>query len=326
MIELREMDELISIVVPVYNVERYLKDCLDSIARQTYAKLDILLIDDGSTDKSGSICDMYAQKDRRFRVIHKKNGGLSDARNTGISLAEGSLLTFIDSDDVVSKDYVKYLYYLTVGQNADIGVCELLHWHTGEKALFQSESKIKLYSSEEALCEMLYQNSFLVAACGKLYRKELFNSIRFPSGMIFEDSAVIYKIFDTAEKVVYGDARLYGYRHREGSITSKKFEKNDCDILPICEQIVEYFAPRGKRLRKAAASYRTVGALRVYMNAPRNEGFEKEIEESRNIIRKCGASVMFDSNARAKTRIAVLMFFVARPLMPFVYNKIDRWK
>ena len=322
----RIMEEQVSIVVPVYNVGQYLRACLDSLVAQTYRNLEIILVDDGATDGSGEICEEYARKDGRIRVIHKENGGLSDARNRGIRSAGGSWLVFVDGDDTVSRDYVEYLYGLVAARGADIGICRLIHCFREGRAEFEPESEQRVLDAEEAVCEMLYQKSFLVAACGKIFRRELFRETLFPRGMLFEDSAVMYKILDGAEKIVYGDAGLYGYMHRENSITTRKFSKKDCDILPICDRIAEYFAGRGGNLRKAAASYQVVGALRVYLNAPRNGMYDSEIRKCIRIIKEKGWKVMRDSRARTKTRLALLLFFTARPLMHILYRRIDRWK
>lgn len=320
------MNKLISIIIPVYNVEGYLDTCMDSVLNQTYKNIEVILVDDGATDNSGQICDYYAEEDMRVRVIHKKNGGLADARNKGITRANGDYIMFIDSDDVVSRNFVEYLYRLIIENSSDIGICNPVHCYPGREIKFEPESMKKIFESEDAIVEMLYQKSFLVAAWGKIFKKEYFNDILFPYGMLFEDSAVMYKIFDKAEKIVYSDAKLYGYMHREGSITTNKFSKRDCDILTICTQIKAYMANRNEKLRRAAMSYQTAAAFRISMNAPRNGEFDLELRDCEIFLKENYKVVLQDPNIRYKMKIALLMFKFTRPLMPIVYKKINRWK
>lgn len=320
------MKELISVIIPVYNVEKYLTICINSVLNQSYRNIEIILIDDGATDNSGELCEKFRLIDSRIKVIHKKNGGLSDARNKGIELAKGKYLIFIDSDDVVDYRFIEYLYKLIKDTGCDIGICDPVHCYPDKKINYSVETQRYVYSSEDAICEMLYQKSFLVSAWGKIYPKEYFNELKFPFGMLFEDSAIMYKVFNKADKIAYGNAKFYGYMHRENSITTKNFSKRDLDIITICNQIVKYMKNRNPELQKAAISYQTVGALRVYLKAINNSEFDEEIKLCVKIIKKNGKNVLFDTKVRKKTRIAILMFYVARPIMQYVHRRINRWK
>jgi len=320
------MDDLVSIIVPVYNVENYIVACVDSIIRQKYFNIEIILVDDGSTDKSGDICEKYKTTDSRIKVIHKKNGGLSDARNKGIEQAIGQYIMFIDSDDVVADSFVEHLYHLIGDTNAEIGICDLVHCYPKKNIEYMQETERYLYFTEEAICQMLYQRSFLVSACGKIFKRKCFDDIQFPLGMLFEDCAIMYQIFDKVNHIAYSNAKLYGYMHRENSITTKKFSKRDCDILTICSQIVEYMGNRSSVLQQAANSYQIVGALRIYLNAPKGTEFDKELRYCKQLIKKNSMGVLLDGKVRNKTKMAVLMFYLSRPIMPYVYKKIDRWK
>lgn len=320
------MNELISIVVPVFNVEKYLEECLDSICKQTYSNIQIILVNDGSTDSSPEICEKYSELDKRISVLHKKNGGLSDARNYGIKFAKGQYLIFVDSDDIISRDMVSYLYQLIKSSNSEVGICDPVHWFPDKEIKFGEETMRKVFSSEDAIVEMLYQKSFLVSAWGKIYKKDLFNQIGFPFGMLFEDSAIMYRLFDSTRNIVYGNAKLYGYRHRENSITTKEFSKRDYDIITICNEISQYFSNRSEELKKASTSYQTAGALRVYMNAPRNGDYEEEIKYCKNIIDKNLNKVLEDKSIRKKMKIGLLIYKFAKPLMPMVYRRVNRWK
>ena len=320
------MNKIISIIIPVYNVEQYLEACMKSILNQTYQHIEVILVDDGATDSSGKMCDYYATVDKRVKVIHKKNGGLSDARNKGISQASGEYIMFVDSDDIVSPDFVEYLWNLLEYTSADIAICDPVHCYPGKSCNFEPETLRKVFKPEEAIVEMLYQKSFLVAAWGKLYKKECFKDIFFPYGMLFEDSAIMYKVFDKTQKIVYGNAKLYGYMHRDGSITTKTFSKKDCDILIICDQLTEYMSSRSKKLQNAACSYQAAAAFRIYMNAPRNGMFESEIKKSQQLLKVNRKLLMQDPYIRKKLKMALLLYTFARPMMPIVYKKINRWK
>lgn len=320
------MDELVSLVVPVYNVEHYLDACMASILNQTYTNIEIILVDDGSTDNSGIMCDKYSKIDDRIKVVHKENGGLSDARNKGILHTNGNYIIFIDSDDVISTNFVEYLYTLLKENSGDIAICDSVHCYPDKEIVFENETINKVFSSEQAIIEMLYQKSFLVSAWGKIYRKEYFNDILFPYGMLFEDSAIMYKIFDKANKIVYGNAKLYGYMHREGSITTKKFSKRDCDIWIICQQMMNYMSNRSKKLQNAERAYHTSAAFRIYMNAPRNGEFDAELKCCEKYIKENYNLVLHDSNIRKKMRIALLMYKFAKPAMFKIYKKVNRWK
>jgi len=320
------VSELISIIVPVYNVERYLSNCVESVINQTYSNTEIILVDDGSTDNSGQICDSYLDKDDRVIVIHKKNGGLSDARNRGIKAARGKYLIFVDSDDVIDASLVEYLYNLAIDTGSDIGICDFVHCYDVDDIEFKKETRHSTFSGESAIVEMLYQTSFLVAACAKIFKRELFDALLFPQGMLYEDSAIMYQLFDRANTVAYGNAKLYGYMHREGSITTKKFSKRDLDIITISQQIVRYFENRDSLLKKAARSYYVTACLRIFLNAPRTCDFSGNIDSCKSLIEKNALRCIFDRRIRNKLRISLILFMLSKRILFKVYEKVDRWQ
>lgn len=214
------MKDLISIIVPIYNVGRYLEQCLISILEQTYRNLEIILIDDGSTDTSGAICDSYQKNDDRIKVIHQKNGGLSRARNVGIKLAQGTYLAFVDSDDWIEKDYIEKMYEACKSKEADICVCNFEKvWHNKNKSI---PIKAKVYD-ENVMSIMFGQDcTAMTVAWNKLYKKELWKEIVFTPGKIHEDESTTYKVFYKAKRIVVINEILYHYRMLETSITRKK--------------------------------------------------------------------------------------------------------
>lgn len=320
------MTKLISIIIPVYNVEKYMDNCIESVLKQSYNNIEIILIDDGSTDKSGEKCNQYLTIDKRIKVIHKKNGGLSDARNAGIQYASGDYIMFIDSDDIVDHGIVEHLYRILIDTKADISICDVVHCTTNTKICYKDETEIVIYSADDAICEMLYQKSFLVTACAKLYKKALFEEIKFPTGIIYEDSATIYKIFDKSKRIVYSNAKLYGYIHHEDSITTKKFSIRDCDILKIADDMVLYFKERDEKMIMAAKAYQAACALRIILNAPKDPEYEESISYAKKIINKDGRTVLNNRKCRNKTRLGLLLYIYMPWAIKFIYEGVNRWK
>ncbi len=320
------MEELISVVIPVYNVAGYIRECLNSVRRQTYTNLEIILVDDGATDESGRICDEYAALDERIKVIHKQNGGLSDARNCGINEVKGTYLMFVDSDDFMDERIIEILYRNLKDQQGDIAICDPVHVFQPADAVFSVKNECRIFSKEEAICEMWYQKSFLPSAWGKLYKTSLFDNIRFRVGILYEDIDVMHELFWKAECIVYNLSCLYAYQHREGSITTKKFSLKDCEILNICERMKEFATDKGSAMVQAAKAYRVVGALRVELNAPFGAEFEVARNRARDVLKEDGYSVLKNPKIRFKSRIGLMMYLWCRPVMKLVYGRINRWK
>ena len=199
--------DLISIIIPVYNVEKYLKECVDSVRKQTYKNLEIILIDDGSKDNSGKLCDELAKEDNRIKVIHKENGGLSDARNVGIENATGEYIQFIDSDDFVEKDMIEILHNDICQEKADVSMCSLYLYKDGEKTT-DASYKREIFNKELVLKEILLDERVRSYAWNKMFKKSLFESIRFPKGKVFEDIYTMSPIFQKANKIVFNDIPL----------------------------------------------------------------------------------------------------------------------
>ncbi|NLJ70762.1 MAG: glycosyltransferase family 2 protein [Clostridiaceae bacterium] len=234
---MRNDSELISIIVPVYNVEHYINNCVDSIMSQLYRNIEIILVNDGSTDKSGEICDTLKKKDERIKVIHKINGGLSDARNVGIDISLGKYIMFVDSDDYIPDYSVAYLYKLVKENNSDISIGKLRMTKNMNSEGKLGNGRICIYNNKEAIGQMLYANLFSTSAPAKLYVKRLFDNIRFPVGKLHEDLYTIYKVIDKSQKIVYGDEFVYFYYRRTGSITGSEFSVKRLDAIEALNQL-----------------------------------------------------------------------------------------
>lgn len=317
---------LVSIVIPVYNVEQYLPDCMKSIIDQTYRNLEIILVDDGSTDKSGILCDKIAEEDTRIQVIHKKNGGLSDARNVGIQNVHGEFLMFVDSDDQIDKRMVEILFNSMAETGSDVAICDPVHVFSKDDLVYTVSTENRLFDAKSAICEMWYQKSFLPSAWGKLYKTELIKSTEFRVGILYEDIDMMHQVFCKSDRIVYNLSKLYAYQHREGSITTKKFSKRDCEILNICDRLKKFAENEGEELQKAAKAYGVVGALRIELNAPDSPEFIEEKQRAKACIQADWREVLHDKNVRKKTKIGLLLYKCCRPLMQCVYARINRWK
>ena len=236
------MEELISVIVPIYNVEKYLNKCIESIINQSYSNLEIILVDDGSKDSSGIMCDNYILKDKRIKVIHKENGGLSDARNVGIEKAKGEYIVFIDSDDWIDEKMIEILYNIIKKNNSDISICDYFLAYNEEIQTQKEDIEIINLSNIEAL-KTIYDKDLgvcMIVAWNKLYKRNLFkDDIRYPYGKIHEDEFTTYKLLYKAEKISYTKQKMYYYRQRENSITSS-FNKKRLDCLEAFDERVKY--------------------------------------------------------------------------------------
>ncbi len=207
--------DLVSIIVPVYNVQKYLEKCIQSIRRQTYENLEIILSDDGSTDQSGAICDQYACSDSRIRVIHKENGGLSDARNAGIEIASGRYYMFVDSDDTIAPDTVKILYSAATEYHCGIAVCNMVRiYEDGTTRPFYHPTGRMVVLENQQRFETLNQPS----VCNKLFLAELFEGVRFPKGRFYEDTFIYHELAYKTKKIVLTGYDGYFYLSRKESI------------------------------------------------------------------------------------------------------------
>ena len=260
------MEDFVSIIVPVYKVEKYLAECIDSIIRQSYKNWELILIDDGSPDSCGKICDSYAINDERISVIHKENGGLSDARNCGIEKARGNYITFIDSDDFVSVNYLETLITYANIYEADIVQCEYSRDRTQIDKQTEKE-KITLLKGESILKDYLRFNKPCVLACAKIYKKELFDNLRFPIGLIDEDNFTTYITYYNAKVFVNVNTVLYFYRINQTSISNRPFDDNKFGILESTQAIRNYLDGKTNIFDSDVDYYEMRELVQIYNNA-----------------------------------------------------------
>lgn len=234
-------DPLISVIIPVYNVAKLLERCIDSVLTQTYQNLEIILVDDGSTDMSGHFCDVYAKRDSRIRVIHQSNRGLSGARNSGLKIATGAYVTFIDSDDFVHPDLIETLFRLCFNSNTKMSICDFLELQQGATQNTPPKSSPKhsstIFNAVDTLTRMLCEDGFSMSAWGKLYARELFDTVTFPEGKLYEDVGTTYKLVLQCPSIAITPVRLYNYCINPGSITQQSFSLRKLDLIDLTDQM-----------------------------------------------------------------------------------------
>lgn len=246
---------LISIIIPVYKVEIYLEKCIQSVINQTYENLQIILVDDGSPDNCGKICDEYAQKDHRIEVIHKSNGGLSDARNKGLEIAKGEYIGFIDSDDYIESDMYEVLYNLLKQYNADVSICNFYTVSQGKISIKNADNGINEYNRIEILKEILLDKNIQSYAWNKLYKKELFDEIKYPIGKKYEDIGTTFYLLEKCNKVVVTGKSEYYYINRQDSIVNNVTESTITDYIELIMQRYDYIEENIKELSSYNKDY-----------------------------------------------------------------------
>lgn len=317
--------DIISIIIPVYNVQQYLDRCVKSVAEQSYPHLEIILVDDGSPDDCGRMCDEWARRDGRIRVIHKENGGLSDARNAGIDAAKGAYLMFIDSDDYISPDMVQRLYDALTDANADMSLCNLLYVDENGNPLPErnanSPIRDEVISGDEALQRLsLPKNHYYVMACGKLIKHTLFRDIRFPKGKIHEDAFATHHLLGGCKRIACVAEPCYFYVQRPGSIMQSQF-RNGKSLLHWAEALFDralYLDARGMQSLAGEAYISAVTLLVNYDKDQRTPALKEEAEalraslkDQRRLCRVCSA----------KKRLKSGLFF----LSPALYRCLARF-
>ncbi|MEH7131458.1 glycosyltransferase, partial [Neobacillus drentensis] len=239
------MENKISIIVPIYKVEKYLAKCVESILAQSFKEFELILVDDGSPDRCGEICEEYSKKDNRIKVIHKENGGLSSARNAGISIASGEYIAFVDSDDYLHNRMYELLYKNATENSSDIVICDYFKVRENEISdSFNLKTNVesKNFTNIEALYELYENNSEnFVVAWNKLYKQKLFTDLRFEKGRIHEDEFISHKLLFKSPKVTYLPIKLYYYRQTSNSITRSPFNLKRLDAIYALKDRADFF-------------------------------------------------------------------------------------
>ncbi len=310
---------MISVIVPVYNVEKYLERCVKSIVAQTYKDLEILLIDDGSTDKSGKMCDDFQQTDSRIKVFHKQNGGLSDARNYGIEHSAGEFISFVDSDDYIDEKMLETLHRLITENDADLAVCSAMDVFEGKEVTQVKEIKEFNLNKVESYKYML-RGDGIPSACNKLYKRQTVGNVRFPVGKLYEDGFFTPQILKKVEKTAVTSKPMYYYFRRADSITTKPFRKGDLDVIEAYDKCVKQV----KELCPEALPYAEFRYRNAYFNVLDKMLMRddcKEIPEYKQVVKylkKHTVQIVKDPGFGKMRRIAAVALKFSVPL----YKKI----
>ncbi len=316
---------LITVVVPIYKVEQYIDRCIKSIVNQTYSNLEIILVDDGSPDKCPKMCDNWAKKDNRIKVIHKENGGLSDARNAGIDIAKGEYITFIDSDDYIDDDYVEFLYNMIREDKTDLSICShTVIYETGK--IIKKETKVRdILSSEDVLYQILYDCGIDLSAWAKLYSIKLFKNVRYPKGRVFEDAATTYKLIDQCNKISVGSFSKYNYIIRKDSISNNKFSIKKMDLITSTKEMTDYLRKKYPNLDLACnrrLMYAYLSTLTQLAKSNVNDNENKKI--MMDYINSNRKKVLKDKKIPKRDRVALNCTKFGYNFFKFSWNFYDR--
>lgn len=312
------MSEKISIIVPIYNVQRYLKECIESLIKQTYENIEIILVNDGSTDNSGKICDHYALRDNRIKVVHQKNGGVSCARNTGLRYSTGDYIGFVDPDDWIDeKMYERMLEVLKIN-NSSISMCSYIY-EDGDSELNELKPDLveQNLSSDDLISKLFVTNSFYYTIlCNKLYRADLWNGIKFPEGYVHEDEAVIHIIYDRCDQMSTISNEYYHYRMVNTSITHTNNQIRRIDYANALSLRLNYFY-RKKRFDYCEKMLDEI--LYLILNGFITKQLDQaSLQKIRKIIKSNFSKIIKEKKYSIKFKTSILIYYVS----PHLYGRI----
>lgn len=325
----KEIDNncLISIIIPAYNVELYIDQCIKSILQQTYQNIEVIIIDDGSTDQTPQMCDNYSAQDSRVKVYHQENAGQAAARNFALTMAKGEYIIYIDCDDYVSLDYIENLFNYMVKYEADIVQCYAQKfWDDGKKELLKiSETTPQVYNASEALKEFCYQRKFYAAPWAKLIRRELMEGLAFPENMGYEDMAIMYKLIGKVNKIVLLPKILYFYRQHNASTMHNTFSKKKIDRIIIAEDLKRYIEMNFPENSTAVKTRYILANFQLLMDLPYNSKYKELRKKIKINIRSVRWDVIMDKQSKRDIRLMSAFSFLGVQFMMFLgrmYKKI----
>lgn len=316
-------NDLISVIVPIYNVGKYLNECISSIVMQTYKNIEILLIDDGSTDECPNICDNWKRKDLRIKVVHKKNGGLSDARNCGLDSAKGKYVCFIDSDDYVEKIYIENLYKALISNDVKISQCGIKYINDNYKILKKVGYKEDCVLSGKEMIKGSCNEHFIEneVVWNRLYDKNLFETLKFPKGKIHEDEFITYKLLYNEKKVAIISDYLYNYRQSDNSIMRSKYSlKRFQDFSEAYKEKIQYFkVNEDLELHDMVIRSYLSNLSNIFIKVKRYIPDSKEhLKNIKNEYKKCFKYLIHSKNINTKNKIKISIFYFS----PLLYIKL----
>lgn len=312
---------LVSVIIPVYGAEKYLRQCVDSVLAQTYDNLEIVLVDDGSQDRSGEICEEYREIHSHIKVIHQANGGLSVARNRGIEEAAGDYYTFIDADDFIHPQCIDYMVRMAVENSAEVACVDLVDYIPDSPLCLLEEKSYEpvLSSGLDYIRDALYQTSGNSSACGKLYMRELFDSLRFTPKIGYEDLDLFYRLLLNVKRVSFLKAGMYYYRRNPESYLHK-FNLGRVDVLDVTDRMVQYMLAYCPTLYDAARSRRLSAHFNIYCLISLSEERNRDITgRCKNVIKRERGRFLLNPKTKLKNRLGILITYIGGfPLLRFL--------
>ena len=317
---------LISVIIPVYNVEDYLHYAIESLGKQTYKNFEIILVNDGSTDDSGKLCDDYSEKYSNVRVFHKENGGLSDARNFGVQKAKGEFITFLDPDDYLEAYSLELLASVQKQHNCDIvstrvKATELYNVYSNHSLTEEDIKNVIVMDRDVFLEEAFYDKVATVSACGKLYRKSILE-IPFPKGRIYEDLYIISEHVEKANKIVHTPLQIYNYYKRQGSIVNSKFTSKQYDFFDAIaynRQVIREKFNNVDKLVTAINAKEVIGSFKIIGSAYKTS--ISDVYNIRKIIKENSSNILRNKRIRYTFKMKYMLFI----LSPYMFNIIKRF-
>ncbi len=320
-------EPLISVIIPVYNVEPYLAQCLNSVISQTYKRIDIVIVDNGSTDGSNKIINKYAEKDKRINIIREKNKGISYARNAGLKNAKGSLITYIDPDDSVVNDYIEILYNAITDNNSDIAIAGHITRYPKRDYIHVCDKDMTI-SGKEACDRLLYDNGIDTSLWAKIFKTSEAIKHPFPNGQFFEDTAITGKLLADAKKISIIAKPIYYYNKREKSITTSSFSMEKLDLIKSTKEVVKYISKKYPDMQKGCNrrllySYLSTAAQLTKDKKPNNRIKQTLV----SYIRKNAIILLKDKRIPFKDKLGTISLFFGFNLFKtvwFIYGKVNR--
>lgn len=305
------MNPLVTLIIPAYNCENYIEQTLQSVINQTYRNIEILLVDDGSTDTTGKICDVYSKKDERVVVYHKENGGQASARNLALADAKGEYLAFADSDDILALNYIETLINLAIKYNSDFVQCGYSKfWDQIPEHAYEEKNDIAVLPSSEALKEFCYQRKITPAPWCKIIKRSTWGDIRFPVGMGYEDYAIIYKVLGNAQKIVCSSTGIYLYRIHNSSTQHTAYSDRKKDRIRIADELMDYVNKNYPELAEAAKARVCLAQLQYLMELPFGSTYKDEKKQSYMKLKKYRNQVIGDKNVKIVLRLMLLCSYM----------------
>ena len=297
---------LISVVLPIYNIEAYLDRCMEAVLNQTYDNLEILMVDDGSPDGCGAMCDRYAREDSRVKALHKENGGLSDARNYGIAHSTGEYITCIDPDDYVDLDFVEYLYGLADKYSARMSICQHITEYDNGTCKDHGSAGDELLDVETCLRRMLYHDVIDTSAWAKLYHRSLFDTVSYPKGKIFEDIGTTYALMMQCDNgIAVGYESKYHYMYHMNSIVNSSFSPRKLDLLEMTDKMGHEVVKAYPSLKQAVLRRRVYARFSTLNQMLHTQGYDKERSEIIRFILHYKKRILKDPLAPRRDKIAI---------------------